>query len=549
MVHHAVAAALLERTSSNNKAMDSDSEASQQSSSSPSPSPSQQSPSTSFHAEPSLERLTTHFVNAKRSLSTTQHVFRANELVTSSRALVEEIAVLNARNEYATRAAQDGVKVLEDVRCNIEKQGDDAQAEFDRVIEGLDEANGRLMATLERLRGTVVDAALQRQGETVRSKADLREEDDEEDHRGSEERQLRGEEKTLLTFIDESKHETIQASLRAQIDEFNGARDDLTTSLQVFAQGIRVIDSLLSPPPASPEPPELLRPALYDEPAPTIPQLFHSVTDNASTMASLLQSLVSHYDLCVTALKHTEGGGEAARQAVQKQQRNDSPSASNEGTGGLPKSKQNLEESLYQADHASPISADERREMLKVLERDSSEVEDVVAELGDHARDLESAFDKLASSARKTRERDKTLRNIVALLHEMQDIHLPSHLHSLQTFTQDWTRIKSTITHSTAQLSDLSDFYAEFFEGYKKLLREVERRGAAAAQMRKIAEKAKRDIERVRIADEEARKGFMDEVGRVLPGDLWPALHMPGRRWEVVEAPSVEEKQEEEEEE
>ena len=504
--------------------MESDSEASQNSSnSSRSASPTQQSPSTSFHAEPSLQRLTTHFVTAKRSLSTTHHVFRANELVTASRALVEEIAVLNARNEYAGREADDGVRMLEDVKWHIEKRGGDTQSEFSTVLKGLDEANGRLMSTLETLRGTVVDASLQRQQSGDKSIADLDEERDEV-------KKSQEDDKTLLTFIDTSKHEAVQNTLHTQIDNFYAARDDLSASLDKFASHIEVLHSMLTPPP-DPEPSELLRPALYDEPPPTIPQPFHSITDNASTMASLLQSLISHYDLCVTALKHTEGGGEAARRAVQQHQRSDSPSDSTE----LPKGKSNLEESLYRKDHASPISSDEKREMLKVLEHDSEEVDDVVAELGEHARDLEGAFDQLATHARKGRERDQTLRRVVGMLQEMRDIHLPSHLHALQTFSQDWSRIHSAIDEGTAQLVDLSAFYADFYDGYAKLLREVERRAAAEAQMKRIAEKAAREIGKVRQADAEAREGFMTEVGSFLPGDLWPALHRSARRWEVVE--------------
>lgn len=502
--------------------MDSDSEASQNSSNtSRSASPAQPSPSTSFHAEPSLQQLTTHFVNAKRSLSTTHHVFRANELVTASRALVEETAMLNARNEYAGREAEDGVRLLEDVKGHIEKKGGDTQAEFSAVLEGLDEANGRLMSTLETLGRTVVDASLRRQVSTAKSTQETDGERGEDD----------AEEKTLVTFIDTTKHETAQAAVKAQIDNFHAASDDLSASIDKFSSHIEVLHSMLSPPPSDPEPPETLRPTLFDEPPPTISQLFHSITDNASTMASLLQSLISHYDLCVAALRHTEGGGEAARRAVQQHQRSGSPSDSTD----LPKGKSNLEESLYRKDHAAPISGEEKTEMLKVLFQDSEQVDDVVAELSEHARDLEGAFDRLAAHARKGRERDKTLRKVVGMLHEMRDIHLPSHLHALQTFSQDWQRIRSAIDEGTAQLVSLSAFYNDFYESYSKLLREVDRRAATEAQMKRIAEKAAKEITRLREKDREAREGFMREVEDFLPGDLWPALRVEGRRWEVVE--------------
>lgn len=429
--------------------------------------------------------------------------------------------MLNARNEYAGLEAGEGVRVLEDVRDSMDRVGEDSEAELQGVIASLDEANGRLMDALGKLRETVVDAALQRAKDDTSTHSDIGADGDEDsnDGQGLE----RG--RTLFTFIDPSKHETLQSSLRAQIDDFNTSRADLSTSLESFASHINVLHSLLSPPPPSPGPD--LRPMLYDEPPASVTDLFHSMTDNAATMAELLQSLVSHYDLCVTALKHTEGGGEAAKNAVQQQRKSPYSSTS------LPQSKENLEESLYRRDHAAPISADERKEMLRVLEHDSEEVDSVVAELTNHASDLESAYEKLSARLRTARTRDATLRQVAGMLHEMQDIHLPSHIHSMRTFTQDWSRIAALIKNSTAKLEELSEFYAEFLEGYRRLLREIERREGVELQMRKIAEKAGREIERVRVGDVRAREAFMEEVGAVLPGELGEGLRERARVWEV----------------
>jgi autophagy-related protein 17 len=53
--------------------------------------------------------------------------------------------------------------------------------------------------------------------------------------------------------------------------------------------------------------------------------------------------------------------------------------------------------------------------------------------------------------------------------------------------------------------------------------------------MARVAEKARRDLERLHEADREAREEFVEEVGGFLPGDIWPGLAERGTRWEVRE--------------
>ena len=107
----------------------SDSESSSSSAASPSPptSPYQQQGS-AFQAgqqqqPPSLERLVLHFVAAKKSLAATQHVYRATELASSSRALVEEIAALNAKASYARRGVDEQLETLREIRGAIADAG------------------------------------------------------------------------------------------------------------------------------------------------------------------------------------------------------------------------------------------------------------------------------------------------------------------------------------------------------------------------------------------------------------------------------------------
>ncbi len=80
---------------------------------------------------PSLERLVPHFVASKRSLASTSHIWRANEIVTSARTWIEEIASVNATNSFLRRAINEQVETLRAVKYGVEIVSQDGQTEFE----------------------------------------------------------------------------------------------------------------------------------------------------------------------------------------------------------------------------------------------------------------------------------------------------------------------------------------------------------------------------------------------------------------------------------
>jgi autophagy-related protein 17 len=246
------------------------------------------------------------------------------------------------------------------------------------------------------------------------------------------------------------------------------------------------------------------------------------MVDHATAMASLLGSLVRHYDLSVTALKHTEGGGEAAKRAVQQ-------------VGDDQADAVAMEESLYLKTHREPISEEERNEMLAVLENDAEEVEDVVSELRDRNREQEDLFSQLSEHARSAKQTDARLREILAMLREMRDLHLPAHLDALRAFRQSWQRIRDSILDKTDDLLGLAASNESFLGAYARLLEEVERREGVQGQMRKVAEKANRELRRLWGKDREERKGFLEEFGAFLPQGIWARAEEGGGLWEFRE--------------
>lgn len=484
---------------------------SSESSSAPSPSP-PASPEASFHHEPpNLERLVLHFVSAKRSLSSGSHVWQANEFVTSSRGLIEEIAGLNAKNSFARRGVDEQLDTLHAIRDGVADVGENAASEFSATLAALDDAHGRLEETLDALRNTVVDASLQRtSGRPATPSNNIHVSGEEPESSET----TASEKKTLYDFIDESTHTDLLASLRALIDSFKSAHDELDDDLGTFDGSLRHISEILQEGTVTNSGPQDKR-TIYDEPAPTIPQLFRGMEDHASEMATALQSLVKHYDLCVTALKHTEGGGEAAKQAIQAQDISTS-----------------REESLYRKTAPLPISDEERTEMLRVLETDAQEVEDVMSDIRDHAAELESQYEQLRRHALHSRSSHSNLRTALTLFHDMK-IALPAHILASKTFRESWHDIQHSITAKTEELASLATFYSDFAGSYAKVLQEVARRKGAEAQMRKLAAKAQREIDRLYEADREAREEFMEKVRGYLPNDIWPGANERGVKWEV----------------
>jgi len=513
------------------------------------------------HEPPSLERLVLHFVAAKKSLTATQHVYRATELASSSRALVEEIAALNAKTAYARRDVDEQLETLREIRGAVADAGDRAGDEFKETIAKLDVANDRLQATLGSLRKVVVNRSLQkgtkkkieqpkgtvgkeRQSRRAWGDSANEHDDDDDDDNVDEARNESDQKKTLYDFVDEANHEDLLASLRSLIDTFNDSRADLDDTLARFDDSIASIaaaaqnttggeeDDPHGSSSSSSNPPSKITP--YDEPPPPIPALFHDTESHAAEMATLLQSLISHYDLCVSALKHTEGGGAAAREAVQNAADREAlnVNAANVHAHAKNASTSRVEESLYSATVPDPLDASERAEMLRVLENDAAEVEDVVGELRERGGEMEGLYAALSCRAESARRGMRRLRRAVEIMRGVK-ARLPMYLEALDGFGEGWVGVRVAMQTKTQELVGLCGFYEAFLGGYKKLLREVERRAVAEGQMVRVADKARAELEALAEVDREAREDFVDEVGGFLPGDIWPGLAERGSRWVV----------------
>lgn len=437
-----------------------------------------------------LDALVSHLLASKRSLSSISTVWRANEIVTSARSALEESVILASKTIYLRDGITEQVKVLRMVRGGIENVYKDGQREFENVIKSLDDANSRLVSTMDVLRSTIIEAAFRPAEENPRS---------------------------LLDFVDEQGVETVRNTIKESIRQSKESQTEFDTSLLSFDDSLRDLkDAMASASKLLPLQPQ---PSLTSTP---ILDGLHALETHAQDMASLLDSLVSHFDLCVNAIRHTEGGFAAVRKAASSLP----PGAEPVSVSGVMDSSQNL-------DDEGPLSEEERKEMLTVLENDAAQVEDVVTELREHLNEMEIKHDAiLAHVSNLAAAYDSTAAAFSAL--QLLSAQLPEYLMAASDFRFRWEDTKSQIREQLQEMESMRLFYENYHTSYDNLIIEVYRRRQSEDKVKTIMRKAMEQMEKVIEIDMKERAAFRGDVGDFLPGDLWNGVTEAAPRWEFT---------------
>ncbi|KAF1953461.1 hypothetical protein CC80DRAFT_527414 [Byssothecium circinans] len=429
-----------------------------------------------------LEDLVNHFVASKRSLNTQTILWRANEIVTTARELLEENAILAAKNAAIRNIVDEQVDGLEAVRRGIDVIEGDVQTEFKQLLHELDTSFAGLQSTLAVLRDTPIEAVLQPPTTP---------------------------QKHLFDFIDSTTVTDLKDSLRACIDRYNEARSSLEDSNDAFDTALDNLHSSIQNVPRTP--------LTSSSPSP-IPSLYHDLEGHAKEIAQAFQSLVAHYDLCVTALRHTEGGAAAATQA----------------TGDVPVPSD--------AEHAAPpepISEEERLEMLTVLVKDAREVEDVVSEIRERGSEMSFLLSQVDNHITQLRNEDSALGSILQMLSQVT-AEVKSHIATSRAFHGHWLEdSRPTLLSGVEEWENQREFYERFDLAYAELLVEISARRRRHEKAKRKAEEAQKELDRLHAEDERAREQFALAQGDFLPLDIWPGLRDPPRQYAVQPIPLV----------
>ncbi|KAE8354921.1 autophagy-related protein 17 [Aspergillus coremiiformis] len=448
---------------------------------------------------PQLDTLIAHLVAAKRSLSSINHVWRANEIVTAARSALEESVVVSARIGFLRRGLNHQLRVLYNVRTEVQEVSRRGRSEFATVLKSLDVADARLRKTLDLLRETVVHASFRPEGEDSKSLHDFVEE------RGVEELHT-----ALKRSIDRTN--TAQAELESSNCAFDDELQSIKEALGNYRAATQLASSRTSASSSSPSSSNASLPSLA-----SIPPMLHSLETHAQEMANLLESLVRHFDLCVTAVKHTEGGGAAARSIT-----GDVP-ATVHVTGRV---GPNIEEGINANLNAplDPLSESEYQEMVNVLIKDAAEAEDVVMEIQDRIGEMETVLENVVTQRDVVRSVYNATTGVFKHLSALASTHLPGYIAQAHNFTRIWHEEYEHIQSGLADLSDLNTLYDGFLEAYDGLILEVARRRHVRHRVEKVLRDAKHKLHQLYEEDVNAREAFRIEQGDYLPSDIWPGI-------------------------
>ncbi|KAL8685859.1 MAG: hypothetical protein Q9218_007502 [Villophora microphyllina] len=449
------------------------------------------SPDAGSPASAPLENLVSHLVASKRSLSSIEYVWRANEIVTSTRGYLESSVITSARTSFLRAGISTQFHTLEQVHNHNKAVEIEGAEEYKEVVRTLDEADQRLKTTLTRLRTTMVEAGLR----------------PESDQRNS-----------LLDFVDESGVDKLLVGVQESADTAKSAHAEFVETNLGFHDDLEQIRTLLD---SSTSPTQRstvdkgsdypLDDCRFTSP---LPYILESMEDRAKDMADNLESLVKHFDLCVIAIKHTEGAGDAAERLAE-----DLPIGVDVG------------EELKGAP-PEPISDQERQEMLEVLAKDAEQVEEVVMEIRDQIGEMEEQFRTVSGYLDKVQQEHSNVNKAFKHLDLLGD-RLHPFIAQSEVFVMRWDDEKAKISERMAELESLGDFYDGYVSAYDNLLVEIGRRQFMEQQMDKVLQDAMRKLETLYEEDNAKRETFKSNHGDFLPVDIWPGLTDPPLQFEA----------------
>ncbi|CAJ2509757.1 Uu.00g056570.m01.CDS01 [Anthostomella pinea] len=438
-----------------------------------------------------VETLVLHLLDAKRSLSSVRLVLRANELVHSARRAHEESAILSAQAQFLRKGINEQGRLLNRVRKSLIRTYEDGKREFKQVIKTLDATNSRLEDTMNILRGRIIEGAFRPAGEEKRN---------------------------LLDFVDELQVDTMVHALKENIQALQATQQSFDGDLLRFETDMRTLTKTISSAPSPPSPS-----ASSDDRS--VPHLLSSLIADSHAMAELLTSLTKHFDLCVTAVRTTEGGAALAR--IKAAEFTQSQGGEDVSISGV------ISEQESHMPGLEPISPEDRAQMLEVVVQDSSEVEDVVRELNERLQSMEADFQSLDE---QTSQVGLMYLSTLEAFQVLEDIgsRLQNYIAAESEFRERWVEEHQIIQEKMGEMEDLRVFYENYASSYDDLILEVERRKTLEEKIQSIWKRAQDSVQKIVESDRQEREFFRHEVAEYLPTDLWPGMDDAIPQWEVV---------------
>ncbi|KAL0472709.1 APG17 domain-containing protein [Neurospora intermedia] len=447
-----------------------------------------------------VEVLVKHLLAAKQSLSSMTLVLRANDLATSARQMHQEFVILSAQTAFLRHGILQELHILHQLRRGMARAYDNGTRDFKHIIRTLDTADGRLEKIMQVLRKTTVENVFRQPGE---------------------------EPKCLLDFVDPKIVEQVRDALKESIHELSAAKTSFDGDLLRFDTDLRTLTDAMAAA-ASLANPTTTTPDGYPPDQRSIPNLLSALSEGSHLMAEHLSSLTRHFDMCVTAVRTTEGGAALARRRAAEATSSDENQAPVSISGVISAQESESGPSAFE-----PMDPLERQELLHVVMRDAAEVDDVVADIHNVLQQMEIDHASLHSLFSASRASHAATLTCFSMLEEV-GARASSYVAAEAEFVQRWEDEKETIDENVSKMDELKKFYEGFLNAYGGLLLEVERRRAVEGKIDSIWRKAREQVDKLVEADKREREHFRLEVGDYVPADLWGVVDRPLGRWAVV---------------
>ncbi|KAK3399520.1 autophagy-related protein 17 [Sordaria brevicollis] len=443
-----------------------------------------------------VEVLVKHLLAAKQSLSSMTLVLRANDLATSARQMHEESVILSAQTEFLRHGILEEMRILQQVRRGMQRAYDIGTRDFKQIIRDLDTINKRLENIMDILRNTTVESVFRQPGEEGP--------------------------KCLLDFIDIKVVEQVRDALKVSVDELQAAKTSFDGDLLRFDTDLRTLTDALAAAASLANPPDTTD-GLYPPDQRSIPSLLSTMSEGSHLMAEHLSSLTRHFDMCVTAVRTTEGGAALARRRAAEATFSSSTSSSSHhhhelpavSISGIIPSQETTSPSSFE-----PMDPLDRHELLSIVLRDASEVDDVVADIHTVLSQMTASHSSLASFFSSVRSRHAATLSCFALLEEIGARVSTSYISAETEFVARWEDEKEAIAENAGRMEELQRFYEGYLDAYDGLVLEVKRRKQVEEKIEGVWKKARREVDKLVEADKRDREYFRLEVGDYVPADL-----------------------------
>lgn len=440
----------------------------------------------SSDGEVSVETLISWLVAAKRSLSSIHYVHRATTLLAEARTTIESTAALIARTRYLKRSLHSQLTILRGIQYEVEAGAHAIKQEIHATVKELEGADRRLQSSIDLLKQTNIEDAfrVRRTEEAALSEAQIEVKE------------------TLHDFVDDQPIDALRLNAQAAHASVRDSKNTVDLSIRNLEDDLQKINEVLADRTATSSSTKSdLRP-------PNIPKQLRLLESSAHDMALSLESLVRHFDSCVDAIKHTEGGGAAV---VKNLTAEDLP----EGVHV---------EALETSTHS--ISENERVEMLRVLRTDADQVEDEVAEIHGRAADMETQLNRIVNWRESCEASYRDVAAAFRLLERIGD-RLPLQVAEITNFSAHWLEERSKIEDCIAGMEELRDMYENFLAAYDGMIVEAVRRRGVKKRMEKIVFEAQYQLDEMYEDDMNERERFRSTQGAYLPSDIWHGLNVP----------------------